>query len=197
MDGAYPHVLINHFPIVLSLLGLSAAVVALATRRRTVWLYAMATMALAGVASVPTFLTGEPAEHAIGKQFWVSRRAIHEHEEAGEWAFYATLLAGALGAYGWYRVARTRAAVDASGTAVDGSAVPTWLAAAVVATAALSAATMAKAGYESGFIRHKAPVLESETIPTEQQLPRATEPRRGPPPGEGGAPAAPTTATPQ
>lgn len=188
MDGSYPHVLVNHFPIILSLLGLGAAVMALATRRRTVWLYATATMVLAAATAVPTLLTGETAEEGIEESYWASRRAIHEHEEAGEFATYATVLAGLVSAFAWYRLTRGRGGDAEASAAGTTAGLPTWLGALVVVTALASAGAMARAGYESGFIRHKNPALEGAAIPQEGTLPRATEPRRGAPPAEAGEP---------
>ena len=67
MDGAYLHILINHFPIILSLIGAAAAIVFLFRPRRALWLYAVASLTLAGLAAYPTKFTGGLAEESIEK----------------------------------------------------------------------------------------------------------------------------------
>jgi hypothetical protein len=49
MDPAYLHLVVNHLPVVLSVVGAAAAIVALLVRRRGVWLYSVASMTIAGV----------------------------------------------------------------------------------------------------------------------------------------------------
>ncbi|MBD3218516.1 MAG: hypothetical protein GF310_09595 [candidate division Zixibacteria bacterium] len=46
--------------------------------------------------SIPAYLTGEPAEEEIEHLPGVSEQMAHEHEEAAELAFIASLIMGAL-----------------------------------------------------------------------------------------------------
>src|SRR5690242_16627936 len=47
MNWPYVHTLINHFPIILVVMGAAAAVTALVLRRRGIWLYSVASLTLA------------------------------------------------------------------------------------------------------------------------------------------------------
>ena len=147
MSGADLHLQLNHFPIILSLVGAAAALLAVLTRRRAVWLYATATLALAGLTAYPTMLTGHQAEHAIEDAWYVSRDAIHEHEERGEVSTYIMLVAGALAAYAWWRATRA---------ATRDEVPPLWLRAAVVVGGITGAAAIGYTSYAGGFIVHKA-----------------------------------------
>ena len=146
-----PHLILNHFPVILTVVGAAAAVLALIVRRRGVWLYATATLALAGVTVVPTYLTGEGAEHKIEDSWYVSHDVIEEHEEAGKWALWVVLGMGVVGAYAWWRARRS--------AAVDG-ALPIWLRALVTITALWGATTLYVTAEHGGEIVHRSPHLE-------------------------------------
>lgn len=143
MNDAYLHLLINHIPVILAPLGALAAILALVKRNRTVWLYAVATLTLAGAAVYPVKFTGERAEKVVERAIpTVSKDAIHDHEEAGDTATWILLATGAISAWAWWRLAR------------GGTTLPTWLAAAVVIGALASAGAVSYASYEGGLIVH-------------------------------------------
>jgi hypothetical protein len=144
MNWAYIHLLINHFPMALSVVGVAGVLAALATRRRTAWLFALATLTLAGLSAYPVNFSGEEGEDAAEEITGVTRDAIHEHEEAGELALYLLLATGAAAAYGWWRLAR-------AGT--DGR-MPAWLGAVVTLGALASAGATARTSYLGGHIIH-------------------------------------------
>lgn len=154
MNWAYVHLLINHFPVVLSLLGLATVIVAFITRRRTVWLYALATLVLAAISAPVATKSGEEGEDAAEHTTGVSRDAIHEHEESAELAMWIMLATGTLSAYGWWRLSR-------SGT--DGR-LPTWLGAVIAVGALASAGTVARASQLGGHILHGENTLTSPPV---------------------------------
>ena len=61
MDAAYLHLLVNHFPVVLSVVGTGSLLLALVTRRRDLWRHATLTLLLAGIAAIPAKRTGHAA----------------------------------------------------------------------------------------------------------------------------------------
>lgn len=167
LDWPYAHLLVNHFSVVLTYLGLAAVLLAVARRRRALWLYAVATLTLAGLAAYPAVFTGERAAPALERQWFVDEAAVDEHEEAGERAQWLLLAMGALSGYAWWRLVRTRGETGSAATGGDtrdardardalGRALPAVLRGALVVAAVAGSAAVAFAAYEGGFIVHKA-----------------------------------------
>ncbi|MEO7086358.1 MAG: hypothetical protein ABI442_14955, partial [Gemmatimonadaceae bacterium] len=71
MNWPYLHTIVNHFPIILSVVGTSVLILALITGRRGIWLYALATLTLAGLSVYPAFYTGNAAAHALRDTWYV------------------------------------------------------------------------------------------------------------------------------
>src|SRR6266516_3334300 len=92
----YIHLLINHFPVVLSVVGLCAAVLALALDRRGLWLYAMGTLTLAGLSVYPVRFTGNHADRALHDPWYIPRGAIDAHDDASLIAMICLLIVGAV-----------------------------------------------------------------------------------------------------
>ena len=187
INGAYLHVLINHFPIVLGLLGAAAAVLALFRPRRMAWVYAVATLTLAGLSAYPTVFTGQLAEHAIEKMPYASRRAIHAHEEAGELAMWLLIVTGVISAYAWWRTSQS-APRDETFDA------PTWIRVLVAAGGVASAATAAYAAKMSDPILHYSPNLPHPAAPGIPAVAPAAAPALSPAPGTSTPPAGATPA---
>jgi hypothetical protein len=71
MNWPYLHTIINHFPIILTVVGSAALVLAFLIGRRARWLYALATLTLAGLGSatwalIISLITGTPT----GSSWW-------------------------------------------------------------------------------------------------------------------------------
>jgi hypothetical protein len=158
INGAYVHILINHFPIILSLLGAAAAILALLRPRRTLWIYAVASLTLAGLSAYPTTFTGELAGDEIEKMPYASRRSIHDHEEAGELAMWVLIATGVVAAYAWWRTSQ-------SAPRDETFAAPTWLRVLVAAGGVASAGTAAYAAKLSDPILHYSPNLPHPAAP--------------------------------
>jgi uncharacterized membrane protein len=107
VNGHALHLAINHFPIVLSIVGAAAALVAFVTRRRSALLYALTTMIAAGVTAYPAQFTGERAEDAVESRWYVDDAVIHEHEESGERATLILVIGGVVAAVALYLVVRS------------------------------------------------------------------------------------------
>lgn len=106
MDWAHIHLMLNHFPIILAVTGASAAILATVSPRRGTWLYAAASLTLAGLLVVPTYFTGEPAEEVLHRPWYITRGTIHEHESA---ALVSAILLGVVAlvaAFAWRRMIR-------------------------------------------------------------------------------------------
>jgi len=134
MSDAYPHLLINHLPIVGALLALPLLALALWTRERGAVAAAALVLALAGGGAVAALLTGEPAEEAVEHLAGTDEAALEIHEERAEVATILAVLAALAGLAAARGEGRARAAAAALATA--------------------SAAGMAWVGASGGPIRH-------------------------------------------
>ena len=179
------HLLINHFPVILTVVGTAIAVLALITRKRGVWLYATATLFLAGLASVPAFFTGEPAEEQIEDSWYVTREAIHAHEEAADFAVWGLAIMGLIAAYAWWRAWRRETVVVAGAVHTDRGDVPAeavvrahaglpaWLRGLVVLSALVGLVLIYRTASLGGDIVHHSTVLQSTPRPASVPAPPA------------------------
>jgi hypothetical protein len=142
MDWPYLHATINHFPIILSVVGTAVLVLALITRRRGIWLYAVATLTLAGLSAYPADFTGDLASHAIRNSWWVLRSAVRAHDASATYALTGLIAVGVVSAYAWWRMLRKETA----------GVPPKWLQWTVTVLAALSLAAVVRTAYLGGKI---------------------------------------------
>ena len=175
MDAAYLHIVVNHFPIILCVVGTVAALLGLAFQRRGLWVYAAASITLAGLLIYPVSLTGHRAEDIVEKRWYASKEAIHEHEEAGELAVWVTLAAGAIAGYAWFRAARPRHREDRF---------PSGLGTLLALAGLVATGTLGYTAWQSGFIVHKA-ASPPGTVPGVEAQPAGPAPM--PAPGVPGA----------
>ncbi len=164
----YVHILVNHFPVVLSVFGLGVAVAALILRRRGLWLSAMGTLTLAGVLVYPVRFTGNQADRALNDPWYIRHGAIDAHDNASLIAMICLLLVGAVSAYGWWRALKRPEEI-----------IPGWIRAAVLVGAIAGFGTVAYTAYLGGKIIHEAPILQLKTPPA--NLPPGIAAPPGPP----------------
>lgn len=96
MNLTHLHLLLNHFPIVGTLIGglvLVYGVFRNQTQAKTIGSMIIVVMA---ILAIPVFLTGEPAEESVEHLQGISKSIIHAHEEAAELAIWVMGLAGLL-----------------------------------------------------------------------------------------------------
>lgn len=137
MNETHLHLLLNHLPILGSLFGLLVLAVGLTKTNTTLTRTGLVTLLVAAGLCLPTQLTGEGAEEAIGQLPDISRTLIQAHEEAAELGFWALELTGALALLAL--LARERARTFARLTLLG---------------AVLSFGLLARAGNLGGQIRH-------------------------------------------
>src|SRR4051812_37698262 len=106
MDWPYIHTIVNHFPIILSVVGCAVLVLALIVRRRAIWLYALATLTLAGLAAYPAFFSGDQAAQALRGVWYIIPAAVKEHDAAADFALASLLIMGVANAFAWWRMLR-------------------------------------------------------------------------------------------
>ncbi len=154
MSWPYIHLLINHFPVVLSTSALGIAILALLLNRRGLWLTAMGTLTLAGFFVYPVFLTGKQADHALNDPWYIKHGTIEAHDASATWTLWVILIVGVFAAYSWWRSVKRPA-----------EATPGWMKAGVLVGSIFAASTVARTAYFGGKIIHESPVLQLKDAP--------------------------------
>src|SRR6266571_5298017 len=150
----YTHLLINHFPVVLSISALAVPVLALILGRRGLWLTAMGTLTAAGAVVYPVFFTGGKADDALNDPWYIHPGTIDAHDNAAEIAMIVILIVGAFAAYSWWRSLKRPSEL-----------IPGWMRAGVVVGSLAAVGTVTYTAYLGGKIIHEAPVLHLQTPP--------------------------------
>ncbi|HKP76076.1 MAG TPA: hypothetical protein VJT67_11070 [Longimicrobiaceae bacterium] len=96
LNPAHLHIMLNHIPLFGSLFAALLIAWGLLRKSEDVLRLGLALGFVVGLATYGVMLTGEPAEHVVEHMADVSRRTIHAHEEAAEWATYMLAAAGVL-----------------------------------------------------------------------------------------------------
>jgi uncharacterized membrane protein len=154
MSWPYAHLLINHFPVVLSVCALGATILALLLKRRGLWQAAMGALTIAGAMIYPVHLSGSKADHALRNPWFIRPDAIETHDDAARVAMIVILIVGVFAAYSWWQSVKRPT-----------DALPAWMRAGVLAGSIGAVATVTYTAYLGGKIIHEAPVLELETPP--------------------------------
>jgi len=179
MDWAHIHLLLNHFPIILVVVGAAATVLGTIWPRRSTWMYAATSLTLAGVTVVPTYFTGEPAEAALNHPWYVERGAIHGHESS---ALISAVLVGAvalIALFAWRRMVRYPREI----------ALPASLRATLLVGSLFASAQIFYTSLLGGRIVHDAPLLHGPRPAGFGSPPTAVAPAT-PQPGESTTPSA-------
>ena len=96
LNPAHLHIMLNHIPLFGSLFAALLIGWGLLRKSEDVLRLGLALGFVVGIATYGVLLTGEPAEHVVEHMADVSRRTIHAHEEAADWATYLLAAAGLL-----------------------------------------------------------------------------------------------------
>jgi uncharacterized membrane protein len=94
MDSTHVHLLLNHFPIVGTLIGSVLLFFGMYYKSSNIQKASLFIIAIMAIIVIPVFLTGEPAEEAVEKLPGVLESMIKEHEEAAEKAFWVMMALG-------------------------------------------------------------------------------------------------------
>ena len=94
MDLTHVHLLLNHSPIIGTLLGGSIMLWGILRNQRTIQAVAAVVVIAISIMAIPVHLTGEPAEERVEHLPGVSEPIIEEHEEASELAIWVMAAAG-------------------------------------------------------------------------------------------------------
>jgi glucan phosphoethanolaminetransferase (alkaline phosphatase superfamily) len=141
MNERYLHLVLNHFPVILSVMALVASLLAMVTKSRAAWLYAAASLTVAGLFSYPTFLTGHGAHEVLEDFWWVKEDSWSEHEKAADFANVFLLCGGAFAAFAWWKLTRTKDAMIAR-----------WIQLALILASAMGATSVGRAAWLGGKV---------------------------------------------
>jgi len=141
MDAAHFHLILNHFPIIGTLIAVAILAYGLYAKNDSIKKVALVTFILMAILTIPVFLTGQEAEEVVEHIAGVSEDIIEEHEELAEKAIWLMGVLGVLAIINFYSIT---AKISIAKTIT-------------IITFAVSLATVglfAKVGNEGGQIRH-------------------------------------------
>jgi hypothetical protein len=104
---AHVHIAINHAPIIGAIFSLLLLIGARWRNSDAVTRAALAAFVISGLTAIPTYFTGEPAEHLVEGLSEVARRVIDEHED---WARVFAIVLGLTSLLSLWLLWRHRAA---------------------------------------------------------------------------------------
>ena len=156
----YSHLLINHFPVVLSVVALGASILALLVRRRGIWQAAMAALTIAGVFVYPVHFTGDEAGEALEHTWYIKPGVLDAHDKAAGIAMWVILIAGAFAAYSWWRSLKRPEEI-----------LPGWTRAGILVGSLAAVISVTYTAYLGGKIIHEAPILHAPAAPAGFALP--------------------------
>ena len=96
MNWAHVHLIINHIPVIGIGLLILLFIVAMVRKNKGLITVALAFIILISLATIPVYLTGEPAEEVVEDMPGISEELIEEHEEQADIAFILVEVAGGL-----------------------------------------------------------------------------------------------------
>ena len=147
LNGAHWHLLVNHFPIIGSLLAMFILGYGLIRRNSPIIQLSFGLFVLMCVATAITNQTGESAEHYLKSINQLNRPLLHAHEEAADLANIGMYLTGLLSllALVWQRAKQLR-----------------FLPAVIFALSLITFGLMANVGRLGGLIMHQE--LRTESV---------------------------------
>ena len=141
MDATHLHLLLNHFPIIGTLIATVLLLISLTTKNEAIQKASLVIIFLMALIAIPVFFTGEPAEERAEKLPGIAESIIEAHEEAAEAAFWVMMATGV---------------ISFVALLLQTAQHQTAKAAVILALVAglVTSALMARTGYLGGQIRH-------------------------------------------
>jgi uncharacterized membrane protein YjdF len=94
MNPTHIHLLLNHFPIIGTLIGSTILLYSIIKKQDTGKVIGAFIIVIMAIIAIPVLLTGEPAEESVEHLSGISKALIHDHEEASEKAFWLMEITG-------------------------------------------------------------------------------------------------------
>lgn len=96
MNYAHLHLMLNHIPVIGTGIVVLLLIIAIFRKSRELLAVSMIVMVLVALATIPAYLTGEPAEELVEDSPGVSEQLIEQHEDMAEKAFIFVEVTGGL-----------------------------------------------------------------------------------------------------
>ncbi|MEX2595371.1 MAG: hypothetical protein WEC59_00465 [Salibacteraceae bacterium] len=96
MDATQVHLLTNHIPILGSIFGFVLLIAGMIMKNSTLEKTGLVTIVFVALMTIPVFLSGEEAEHAVENLQGVSEHELEEHEEHAELSLWIMMASGVL-----------------------------------------------------------------------------------------------------
>jgi uncharacterized membrane protein len=141
MNGTHIHLLVNHLPIVGSILAGIVLAHGLWSKTQQTIAAGYSLMIISSLGGLIAFFTGEAAEETAEAIEGVSRSVIHQHEESGEFAMICAVVLGLVAIVGLILMAKKPST----------SLKVAWFA---LVVSLLCFASFAYTGYTGGQVRH-------------------------------------------
>lgn len=81
MDALHIHLLLNHFPVIGTIIGIALLILGFISKSDAIKRGSLALFFGIALLAIPVYLTGEPAEERVEESVGVSKALIEEHEE--------------------------------------------------------------------------------------------------------------------
>lgn len=104
MNAAHIHLMLTHFPIVGTFIGVGILTAGLLMKNESVKKVALGVFILMALVTIPVFSSGEGAEEVLEKLPDFSKHQIHEHEELAEKAILLMFGLGILSVVGLFSI---------------------------------------------------------------------------------------------
>ena len=141
MNATHFHLLLNHFPIIGTLIGTIILAYGFITKELKIKILSAYVIASMALIAVPVYLTGEPAEETVEHINGITETSIELHEEAAEFAIVIMSITGFLALISII-VSKIKPALTQKAFY------------ALLVLTFISFAAMARVGYLGGQIRH-------------------------------------------
>ncbi|MBL0340467.1 MAG: hypothetical protein IPP71_05800 [Bacteroidetes bacterium] len=141
MDTTHLHLLLNHFPIIGTLIAIVILAYGVLVDSRRTAKISLAVLVVMSLIAIPVFLTGEPAEESVEKLPGVAESIIEDHEEAAEVAIWMMAVLGVLAALSFVNL-------------ISSNKINKSLVGITLFVGFITFGAMARTGYLGGQIRH-------------------------------------------
>jgi uncharacterized membrane protein len=141
MNDAHLHLLVNHFPIIVPILGIGILIAGMVLKNNSLKNTAYILFIVSAIFAISSMVTGDGAEEIVEKLPEVTKGVIHEHEEMAEKLAITLYALGILSIFGLYLTVKNKEKAN-------------WVAYAVLLVAAVGLFLGQQTGATGGEIRH-------------------------------------------